>query len=49
MKILFFGDIVGQPSREALKKIVPELKKELAPDLVVANCENSAHGVGFTI
>jgi len=48
MKILFFGDIVGQPSREALKKIVPELKKELAPDLVVANCENSAHGVGFS-
>jgi hypothetical protein len=48
MKILFFGDIVGQPSREALKKIVPELKKELAPDLVVANCENSAHGTGFS-
>ena len=48
MKILYFGDIVGRPGREALKKIVPELKKELAPDLILANGENIAHGQGLT-
>jgi len=47
MKILFFGDIVGRPGREALAKILPELKKELEPDLVLANGENAAHGQGI--
>ncbi len=48
MKILFFGDIVGRPGREALKKILPELKKELGPDLILANGENISHGQGFS-
>jgi len=48
MKILFFGDIVGRSGRQAIKKILPELKKELAPDLVLANGENMAHGQGVT-
>jgi len=48
MRILFFGDIVGRPGREALKKILPELKKELAPDLILANGENISHGQGLT-
>lgn len=48
MKILFFGDITGRPGRQALKQILPELKKELAPDLVLANGENMAHGHGVT-
>lgn len=48
MKILFFGDIVGRAGRQAIKQILPELKKELAPDLVLANGENMAHGQGVT-
>jgi len=48
MKILFFGDIVGQPGRKALAKVLPELKKDLAPDLILANGENIAHGQGLT-
>ena len=48
MKILFFGDLVGQPGREALKSVLPEIKKELKPDLVVVNGENLTHGNGFT-
>jgi hypothetical protein len=48
MKILFFGDIVGRPARQALKQILPQLKKELAPDLILANAENVAHGQGLT-
>lgn len=48
MTILFFGDIVGKISRQAIKKIIPELKKELQPDLIMANVENLAHGKGVT-
>lgn len=48
MKILFFGDIVGQPGRQALAKILPELKKETNPDLIIANSDNIAHGQGLT-
>lgn len=48
MKIIFFGDIVGQPGREAIKQILPKWKKEYQPDLVIANGENMAHGTGIT-
>ena len=48
MKILFFGDIFGRPGREALKKVLPELRSEFSPDLVLANAENAAHGHGLT-
>ena len=48
MKILFFGDIVGKIGRGAIKKVLPQLKKELEPDLVMANVENLAHGKGVT-
>lgn len=48
MKILFFGDVMGQPGREALIKILPELKSKHEPDLVIANGENLAHGAGVT-
>ena len=48
LKVLFFGDIVGKIGRKAVKKILPKLKKEYKPDLVLANAENLAHGVGMT-
>lgn len=48
MKILFFGDIVGKIGRKAIKEILPELKKEYQVDLVIANAENIAHGIGVT-
>lgn len=48
MRILFFGDITGKIGRQALKKVLPELKKEFEPDLVLANGENMAHGQGVT-
>jgi len=48
MKILFFGDIVGQPGRQAIKKILPQWQKKYQPDLIIANGENSAHGSGIT-
>ncbi len=48
MIILFFGDIVGRSGRSAIKKILPELKAKYNPDLVIANGENLAHGLGIT-
>ncbi len=48
MKILFFGDIVGKIGRRAVREILPELKKEFSPDLILANAENIAHGTGVT-
>ncbi len=48
MKILFIGDIVGKPGREAVNKTLPELKKKEKIDFVIANAENLAHGKGFT-
>ena len=48
MKILFIGDIVGSPGREAVRNLLPELKKEFALDFVIANAENAAGGSGIT-
>ena len=48
MNILFIGDIVGSPGREAVKKLLPELKKEYNLDFIIANAENAAGGSGIT-
>ncbi|HLC45131.1 MAG TPA: YmdB family metallophosphoesterase, partial [Patescibacteria group bacterium] len=40
MKFLIFGDIVGKTGRRAVAQLLPQLKRELAPDLVIANGEN---------
>ena len=48
MKILFLGDIVGQPGIEAVRTLVPKLIAEEALDLVIANAENACSGSGLT-
>ncbi|MBI5467371.1 MAG: YmdB family metallophosphoesterase [Candidatus Kerfeldbacteria bacterium] len=48
MHILFLGDIVGKPGRRAVAALLPNLRQELAVDLVIANTENTAHGKGLT-
>lgn len=48
MKILFIGDIVGNPGREAAAKLIPRLKEEFGIEMVVANAENAAGGAGLT-
>ncbi|MFM1767609.1 MAG: hypothetical protein RJA22_138 [Verrucomicrobiota bacterium] len=48
MKILFIGDIVGEPGRKAVKTLVPLLRLEHKLDAVVANGENAAGGSGIT-
>jgi len=48
LKVLFIGDIVGNPGRKAVKSVVPEMKRSLSIDYCIANCENSAGGSGIT-
>src|SRR3954463_10240459 len=48
MRLLFLGDIVGKPGREGLAAAMPGMRAEHMPDLVVANGENAAGGVGVT-
>lgn len=48
LKLLFLGDIVGEPGRRAVIEMLPALREELALDFVVVNGENSAGGRGIT-
>jgi len=48
VKLLFIGDIVGQPGRRAVKELLPKLREQHQLDFVIANGENSAGGSGIT-
>lgn len=47
-RILFLGDIVGKPGREAIRLGLPELQAAHTPLFVVVNGENAAGGAGIT-
>jgi 2',3'-cyclic-nucleotide 2'-phosphodiesterase len=47
-RVLFLGDIVGEPGRNAVSTTLPSLVERHAPDLVLANGENVAGGLGIT-
>jgi metallophosphoesterase (TIGR00282 family) len=48
MKVLFLGDVFGKPGRQAVQRLVPRLITQHRLDLVIANAENVAAGVGVT-
>ncbi len=48
MHILFIGDIVGKPGREAVKQLLKPLQVEYNIDVTIANGENAAAGKGLT-
>jgi 2',3'-cyclic-nucleotide 2'-phosphodiesterase len=48
IRILFLGDIVGEPGRNAVIKHVPLFLKERGVDFVIVNGENAAGGRGIT-
>ena len=48
MNVLLLGDVMGKPGRKVLAALLPELRRELKLDLVVANGENAAAGRGLT-
>ena len=48
MKLLFIGDIVGEPGRRAVRTLLPGLCERLGLGFVIANGENAAGGNGIT-
>ncbi len=48
MKVLFIGDIVGEPGRKTVRQHLKGLTEAHRPDLVIANGENAAGGFGIT-
>ena len=48
MKVLFIGDIFGEPGRRALARAVPRLVAQRQIDIVIGNGENAAGGFGIT-
>jgi len=48
MNILFIGDIVGRPGREAVRKGLRGIVERHHVDFVIANAENAAAGFGIT-
>ncbi len=49
VKILFIGDIIGKPGRQALSRHLDRLVDRYCVDLVIANGENAAGGFGLTV
>ena len=48
LRLLFLGDVFGKPGRTAVHRLVPRIIARDGVDLVVANAENAANGVGVT-
>ncbi|MDD2366451.1 MAG: TIGR00282 family metallophosphoesterase [Desulfuromonadaceae bacterium] len=49
VKILFIGDIIGKPGRQALSRELDRLVDRYMIDVVIANGENAAGGFGLTV
>jgi metallophosphoesterase (TIGR00282 family) len=48
LRVLFLGDIVGEPGRSAVIARLPELKQKHEIDFIIVNGENAAGGRGIT-
>ena len=48
MLVMAIGDVIGKPGRQAVKKVLPGLRKQYDLDMVIANGENAAGGLGLT-
>src|SRR3990170_3223190 len=48
MRILFIGDIVGKPGRQAVEGVLEKLISDYGIEFTIANGENAAGGMGIT-
>ena len=48
MLILAIGDVIGNPGRRTIQELLPGLRQQYGLDLVIANAENAAGGLGVT-
>ena len=49
MQILSIGDVIGKPGRETVRRLLPGLRQQYKLDMVIANAENAAGGMGLTL
>lgn len=47
MKLLYIGDIMGRFGRNVTRNVLPEIKQQYQPDVLVAQAENVTHGSGI--
>ncbi len=48
MRVLYIGDIMGEPGIDVVTRVLPELKKTKEIDLVIAQSENVTNGKGLS-
>lgn len=48
MRVIFIGDVVGEPGRTAVRELISRARERFAPDFIVINGENAAGGNGIT-
>ena len=48
MRILFVGDVVGRPGRDAVTRLLPGIRAQRGIDIAIVNGENAAGGAGLT-
>ncbi len=48
MLVLVVGGIIGKPGRKAISRLLPDLREQYELNLVIANAENVAGGIGLT-
>lgn len=49
MNILYIGDVMGEEGIAAVEKVLPQLKKDKAVDVVIAQAENVTDGKGMSV
>ena len=49
MRVLFIGDIYGKPGIDILTELLPRIKEEYKPNLIIANAENAHYGRGINL
>jgi metallophosphoesterase (TIGR00282 family) len=46
--VLTIGDVIGKPGRRTIQELLPGLRQQYGLDMVIANAENIAGGLGVT-
>lgn len=49
MKILYLGDVMGEPGLQLIERLLPGLRREHNVDFVVAQAENTTEGRGISV
>lgn len=49
MKLLYIGDIMARFGREVTRELLPQIRGEQQPDIVIAQAENVTHGSGINV